>query len=332
LGAARAAAQSTVEVPVAFQVKNTDTSQSPCDSGLADGATYTIHGHISGPQTTLASGQASRIAVYLFGYEAGEWNWDFKAVPGYDYAAELAKRGQVSLTIDELGYGASGHPANGNETCQGAEADIAHQIIQKLRGGEYAIGEGPVIVFKTVVLVGHDIGGEVAEIEAYSYPKDINGLMLVSWADQGFTEYIINRSAVVASQTCGESASGYVHFISDEEFHTLFTYNMEPRVIEAVDALRSPNPCGLIRSAPASVPIDKASLAQITVPVRIVFGSNDVVYERQGEEEQQGDFSGSRDKSTVFIREAGHLVMFARSARTFDKTMSAWLGSRFPMP
>src|SRR5437588_259892 len=56
-GAVHAAAQSTVELPVAFQVKNTDTSQAPCDSGLPDGATYTIEGHISGPQVALASGK-----------------------------------------------------------------------------------------------------------------------------------------------------------------------------------------------------------------------------------------------------------------------------------
>jgi pimeloyl-ACP methyl ester carboxylesterase len=336
-GAAHAAAQSTVELPVAFQVKNTDTSQAPCVSGLPDGATYTIQGHISGPHAALASGKASRITVYLFGYEAGEWNWDLKGVPGYDYAAEVAKQGHVSLTIDELGYGASGHPANGNETCQGAEADIAHQIIQKLRHGEYALGEGPGIAFKTVVLVGHDVGGQVAEIEAYSY-KDINGLILVTWADQGFTPYIIETSTKAAFKTCGESATGYVHYISEEEFRTLLFYGAEPQVIEAADALREPNPCGIVRSTPPDVPIDKALLSQVKVPVLIVFGNNDqLVWTRQGEEEQQGDFSGSRDKSTVFIPEAGHFVMFARTAPLFDSTgfdstMSNWLGSRFPTP
>jgi hypothetical protein len=85
------------------------------NSGLPDGATYTIRGHISGPQAALASGKADLITVYLFGYEAGEWNWDLKGVPGYDYAAEVARSGQVSLTLDELGYGASGHPANGTK-------------------------------------------------------------------------------------------------------------------------------------------------------------------------------------------------------------------------
>src|SRR5205809_375673 len=127
LGATPALGESVVSLPVTFQVKNTNTSQAPCNSGLPDGATYTIRGHISGPQAALSSDRARTVTLYLFGYEAGEWNWDLKGVPGYDYAAGMARRGHVSLTSHELGYGASGQPANGNETCDAAEADIAHQ-------------------------------------------------------------------------------------------------------------------------------------------------------------------------------------------------------------
>jgi pimeloyl-ACP methyl ester carboxylesterase len=329
LSASSAAAQSTVELPVSFQVANTNTSAAPC---LSDGARYTISGHISGPQAALASGRAQNITVYLFGYEAGEWNWDLKGISGYDYAAEMAKLGHVSLTLDELGYGASGHPENGNATCQGAEADITHQIIQELRHGKYTLAGGHRIAFPTVILAGHDVGGQVAEIEAYSY-SDIDGLMLVTFADQGFTPYILERATVGAFQTCTESASGYVHYVSEQEFRTLLFYNSDPRVIEAAAALRNPNPCGLIRSVPPSVPVDKAHLGQIKVPVLIAFGNNDtLVWTRQGEEEQEGNFSGSSDRSTVFIPEAGHFVMFARTAPLFDSTMSAWLDARFPKP
>src|SRR5438552_12275950 len=330
--AAPAAAQSTVELPVAFQVKNTNTSQSNCTSGLPDGATYTIRGHISGPPAALASGKAELITIYLFGYEAGEWNWDLKGVRGYDYASEVAKTGQVSLTLDELGYGASGHPADGNETCEGAEADITHQIIQKLRHGEYTLPESPTIEFSKVVLAGHDVGGQVAEVEAYSY-KDIDGLILVSFADQGFTPYITETETHAAFQTCAESASGYAHLISDEEFRTVPFYNTDPRVIEATAALRDTNPCGIVRSAPATLVPDHALAPQIKVPVLIVFGENDqLVTSRQGQEEEEGVFSGSPDKKTVFIRDAGHSVMFSRTAEVFDATLTEWLRSRFETP
>src|SRR2546422_3072866 len=327
-GATPAAAQSAVELPVAFQVKNTNTSPASCSSGLADGATYTIRGHISGPPAALASGKAELITIYLFGYEAGEWNWDLKGVPGYDYAAEVAKMGQVSLTLDELGYGASGHPVNGNETCQGAEADTIHQIVQKLRTGEYKLPDSPTIKFSKVVLAGHDVGGEVAEIEAYSY-FDIDGLILVTFAEQGFTPYIIERSTIAAFDTCTESVNGYAHFISDQEFRTLLFYNAEPLVIEAADAQRNPNPCGVIRSQPPAILVDnRAYDSQIEVPVLIVFGNNDtLVWTRQGEEEEERNFSRSSDKSTVFTPEAGHFPMFARTASRFDWTMSVWLSS-----
>jgi pimeloyl-ACP methyl ester carboxylesterase len=245
----------------------------------------------------------------------------------------MAKRGHVSLTLDELGYGASGYPKNGNETCQGAEGDITHQIVQKLRHGEYTLGGSPPIEFSTVVLAGHDVGGEVAEIEAYSY-SDIDGLILATFAEQGFTPYIIERSTVAAFQTWTESASGYVHFISDQEFRTLLFYNADPRVIEAADALREPNPCGVIRSTPPGILVDdRAHASQIKASVLIVFGNNDtLVWTRQGEEEEERNFSGSSDKRTVFIPEGGHFLMFARTAPVFDSVMSAWLGSRFPAP
>jgi pimeloyl-ACP methyl ester carboxylesterase len=331
---ASAAALTTTEVPVAFEVTNTNSSQDPCAS---NGATYTVRGHISGPSPALENGTAKTITIYLFGYEAGEWNWDFKGVAGYDYAAEMAKRGHISLTLDELGYGASDRPENGNETCQGAEADIAHQIIQKLRHREYTLGEYPPIAFKTIVLAGHDIGGTQAEIEAYSYMEgersDINGLILVTYADQGFTPYIIEKSALAANDWCTQSSTGYVHFITEQEYRTLLFYNADPRVINATNALRNANPCGIFRSQPQATTVDRAHLSQIKVPVLIVFGDDEtLVWTRQGEKEQEGDFTGSPDKQTVFIPEAGHFPMFERTAPKFDAVMSGWISSRFPSP
>jgi pimeloyl-ACP methyl ester carboxylesterase len=316
--------QSVIELPVSFQVSNTNTSKVPC---LSDGATYTVKGHITAPQGALATGRAGTITVYLYGYEGGEWNWDLKSVPGYDHAAEMAKLGHVSLTVDELGYGASGRPQDGNLTCQGAEADITHQIIQKLRSGAYALGSGRGVRFSKVVLAGHDVGGQVAEIEAYSY-SDIDGLLLVTYADQGFTPFIIERATVAANDWCTTSPTGYVHYVSDEEWRTLLFYDPDPRVIDATAALRNPNPCGIIRSVPTAVPIDKALDAQIEVPVLVVFGDNDtLVWDREGQEQQQDNF-GSSDKSTVFIPNAGHFPMFEKTAPLFRSRVAEWLGTR----
>src|SRR5437899_5997998 len=101
------AAASAYVLPVSFEhVKNINDSGVPCES---DGAEYTVRGHLSGPRSALAGTQAQEVTLYLYGFDTGEWNWRFTAVSGYDFPAEMASKGHVSLTIDMLGYGASGH-------------------------------------------------------------------------------------------------------------------------------------------------------------------------------------------------------------------------------
>src|SRR5689334_5372673 len=73
LPSASAAGQRVVELPVAFQVINSNTSQDPC---LSDGSRYTIRGHITGPESAFRGSPTSPITMYLYGYEGGEWNWD----------------------------------------------------------------------------------------------------------------------------------------------------------------------------------------------------------------------------------------------------------------
>jgi hypothetical protein len=318
-------------VPVAFRVANTNTSGVPCGS---DGRTYTVRGHLTGPRAALARPRA--VTVYLFGYDAGEWNWRLTAVTGYDHGTAMARRGHVSLTVDELGYDSSDHP-QGMATCVGAQADMAHQIVGMLRGGRYAARGRRAPRFSTVVLAGHDVGGLVAEIEAYSY-KDVDALVQVTWADQGHTPYIVERAAVSAFDWCttesqpaedGQpgSPSGYHYFTSSrQEFRRRLFYRADPRVLDAAVRLRNRNPCGLIRSTPTGVRVDTIRASEITVPVLVVFGAEDtLVWSRDGERRQAGDFSHSHDRTTVFVPRAGHFPMLELSAPEFRSALAAWL-------
>ena len=339
------AAPSTVEEAVAFTVVNTNTSGAPCAS---DQATYTIRGHITGPAALLASRRASSISVYLFGMDAGEWNWHLKTVRGYDFAENIARLGHVSLTIDELGYGASGKPADGNLTCVGAEVDVAHQIVQQLRSGSYRVTGGAPIKFHRVALAGHDVGALVAEVEAYSY-ADVDALIEVTWADQGHSQFIVQRSLTASTQWCTTGTgsrpapASYVKYATEADWHSWMFHDADPAVVAATDRLRNRNPCGVIRSLvtstvpenpysvknaagvdPGNFPLSR--LTTIKVPILIVFGADDThIWSRQGEQEQQENFSGSSDKTTVFIPDAAHFPMFERTAPRFLHVMSDWL-------
>jgi len=45
------------------------------------------------------------------------------------------------VTIDRIGYGASGRRRKPG-TCFGSEADVAHQMVQALRHGQYQLVKG----------------------------------------------------------------------------------------------------------------------------------------------------------------------------------------------
>src|SRR5947208_11291228 len=166
--AAAARTSKVVTRGVAFSVQNIDRSKLACTT---DGASYQITGHLTGPRSALAASSRKRksaATLYLHGLGFGEWFWNFAAVPGYDYAAAQAKAGHVSVTIDRLGYAASGHP-DGNKSCIGGQADIAHQVIQALRKGTYSVAGGKAVRFTRIALAGHSAGAEIAMLEAYSF-------------------------------------------------------------------------------------------------------------------------------------------------------------------
>src|SRR5919198_2081614 len=246
-----------VDVPLEFLVQNADTSQDPCPS---DGKQYVVRGHLTGPREAIAGTAPRAATVYYEGFDTGEWMWRFRLVPGYDYAAQMAKLGYATVTVDQVGYGASGHP-QGNDTCVGAQADIAHQIIGQLRSGTYSAQGSSPVKFKTVVLGAHDVGGAAAEVEAYSY-HDIDGLMVFTYQDQGYTPFVFGIAANAGARCAagGEPAypggpGGYVYYPQLSERPKLMP-NSNPAVIDGAIASRQRNPCGLIPSTATTAGLD----------------------------------------------------------------------------
>jgi pimeloyl-ACP methyl ester carboxylesterase len=329
-GSAGASRLGVISVPVSFEIRNVNRSKVACPT---DGRTYPVRGHITAPSAALSESAPKVLDFYLYGFDGGEWNWRFTAVPGYDFPAEMAQLGHTSLTIDMLGYGASGHP-NGLMSCFGSQADVTHQIVQQLRRGiELSRSR---VRFSKIVLVAHDVGGTIAQIEAYSF-GDINGLVTVDIADQGRTNYLLSLAgnALIFCNKGGEPyrpgrTSGYMYFGGTAaQFRSLFIHP-DPRVMDALLdpplRLRNHNPCGYILHALDSFNTDLKDDALINVPVLSVQGDGDEIFTRAGEDQQLDTFTGTHDKQQVRLHSASHWPMLQlKTATQLRKVISGWL-------
>lgn len=332
-------AHPVLEVPVRFNVVNTNTSGVPCPS---EGLPYVIRGQLVGPQRTLTGAGEKAVSLYLHGFDGtyaangDAAHWRFQAVPGYDHASEMARAGHVSLVINMLGYDALNRP-HGKRDCWGSQADVTHQIISALKSGQYAVEGASPVAFSKVILIGHDIGGAIAEIEAYSY-QDIAGLVNLVWADspQGSQPFILElfTQRALACALGGENAedggpAGYVLFDPPpDQFRDLLFHNAEDAVIEAALSMLRRDPCGWVEHVFQVFVLNQVRLGEITVPVLLIYPEHDPVFTREAQERQQELFTGTRDVTTWILPDTGHIPMLERSAPQFRALLSDWLNSR----
>lgn len=322
-------AGAVVQRAVSFTVQNVNRSKTACH---ADGATYTVRGHLTGSSQSLADWQS--VTLLLHGLSYGEFFGDFTAVDGYNFARWQAESGHATVTIDRLGYGASDKPA-GKDICFGSRADIAHQIVEQLRTGKYTSDNAESPSFRKVVLAGHSVGGLIAQTEAYSF-GDIDGLMVLSYSD---TEVSLAATAalVIATQECaaggqrqaGDSGpEGYVYFGADTpakfiEAH-FFTPNADPTVVDATAKLRSRDPCGDVRSYKAAVKSNLANVSKINVPTLVLTGAKDAIYPVSADK-QAKLLTGSSDVTAITVPATGHALTLHRSAGVFSTQVANWL-------
>lgn len=307
--------------PVSFQVINENRSSVQCP---ADNGHYTVVGHITGPQRALSAHSISAGALYLHGDGVDESFWRFTGVPGYDYAAELAQHGFVSVTVDRLGYGASGRP-NGNKVCWGSEADVAHQIVQELKAGTYSASAGSgtrsAPKFTRLALVGHSAAGYISMAEAYSF-HDIDALAVVA-SGESFTPRVVE---VLASQQsrCITSSNGYALLDATNADATAdFFHDADPAVLSRVVPTRPPDSCGGTFGSPSSLIGDYVRLSSVTVPVLCIAGQNDAFFPDPSK--QAVKFTGSKNVSSVSLPDTGHAITLGRTAPMFASAMENWL-------
>jgi pimeloyl-ACP methyl ester carboxylesterase len=328
-----------VDLPVAFSVENTNSSGAPCPS---DGAQYTVRGDLVGPRWALYDSPRRAITIYLHGINVGGFMWRLPGFEELDHAASLARRGHVSLVVDQMGYDSSDH-SHGWLNCLGSQADMTRQLVDRLRAGDYTAAGGEPVSFQTVVLAGHDTGATIADIVAYSYPGAIDALVHFNWAEQGFTlkPQIGFAEAAPICASGGQPAeqgppdrddpaggpSGYVQFLTDPQIR-VEQFNTEPAVVDRLLRMVNRNPCGQFSQIPAVLQINTQRLPEIEIPVLYGYTDHEFIWTQEGLAQQAEHYRNSRDLTTVVIKNAGHFPNFSRVASTFQSTIAQWLRKR----
>jgi pimeloyl-ACP methyl ester carboxylesterase len=319
-----------LERPVTFLVKNVNRSILPCPS---DEAAYEVRGHLIGPPSEVgpaASGGHRSVTLYLHGFSFGEFFWSFSAVPRYDYAAAMGRAGHASVVIDRLGYGSSGHP-DGNQSCLGAQADIAHQIVGQLRSGDYVVDGGEPPRFDDVALAGHAAGALIANLEAISF-DDVDGLVAMSYTPQvtrsAFEQFYASRVVCDAGgEPPTQGGAGAYAYLNQTTagFEASAFHTAEPAVVAAAIRLRTPDPCGDGGSIIDGLVQDLKSLSRVNVPVLIVCGREDAVTPDFACPYLKRRYVGSSDVSLSFVRNGGHALTLERAAPAFRRRVATWL-------
>jgi pimeloyl-ACP methyl ester carboxylesterase len=320
---AGARADAVVDVPVSFPVANVNRTPDPCTS---DGGSYTLRGHLTSPRALLVAPRPPPVTLYLHGSILGEQSWRFGAVPGYDMTRELARAGHASVTIDQLGYGASDAP-DGFGICGGSMADMAHQVVEQLRAGTYGAEGRGARSFGRVALFGFSFGGHVAETEAYSF-GDVDALAIESWSDHvgaAFAAAVTPGTEECA--TAHEKAPGGApfyryHFLQPDE--GVMLADPDPLVAAALFRAHERDPCG-IHGSFSQIERNPDFAPLVRVPVLLAYGTRDALFARADAEAQAADFTGSADLSLRFVEGAGHFIALEREAPAFRALVERWL-------
>jgi pimeloyl-ACP methyl ester carboxylesterase len=293
------------EMPVTFRVMNVNRSLAPCTS---DGKVYELRGTLAAPAAAVEAGRLPAVTLVLHEFGFGSWFWHFTDVAGYDTIGELAARGHAAVAIDRLGYAPSAKP-NGNATCLGAQADMAHQVVGQLRAGSY--GASRPVPADAVALAGHSVGGAVAELEASSF-ADVKALAAV---EQGG----------VCARKAGEP-DDYAYFTTSRAQFDMFDFHdADPAVESAAYARRHPDPCGDSTSQLNVIAVNNAHDGSLTVPVLLLFGADDPVFQPDAPDKQAKMYSSSPSVKLVRVPRAAHALTLEHSAPILRDALATWM-------
>jgi pimeloyl-ACP methyl ester carboxylesterase len=245
----------------------------------------------------------------------------------YDYVANANAHGYATLNVDRLGVGRSTHPAPELVT-SGAEARIAHLLVQRLRDGSF--GES----FSHVVLVGHSFGSAIAADEAGTY-HDVDAVVLT-----GFTHDIVPGAVypfttslapafLAQPERFGDLAPGYLTSRDHRISALYYQPDADPAVIDHDNAIRQTITDGEV----ATFANTEAKTALIDTPVLAVVGNHDRIFcgvipcqsALSQTQLEQAFYPSAASFRLAIVPKAGHALNHQRNAPRTDATIDRWL-------
>ena len=302
---------------VVFDVSNINETSVLCAS---DGQQYRLRGRLVGPTRDLDGvGGPLRINVLVHDLGAGGWFWNLRSHPAYDYATKLAGKGETTLVLDRLGYGAS-RLADGNATCLGAQANMLHQVVQHLISGRYDFTSsrfGATPAAAHVVTHGLGVGAAIAQVEAGTF-DDVDGLVLMSWTDRGATS-LATRAAAQQSRDCAGTDYAPRPSLRKQLFSSA------PAGVQRTVAHRQDeDPCGDVGSLSPLLLASNLEAGQVDAPVLLLYGSRDKVNRASARDAQASSYP-TRVTTRTF-RGAGYALPLERQAGKVRAAVLRWLG------
>ncbi len=309
---------------VVFDLVNTSASPVRCQG---DNQSYAVRGRLVGPrQDVLGHGGAIRVNVLVHDAGTGGWFWNLRKHPAYDYATQLARKGETSLVLDRLGYDRSPLP-DGNDTCLDAQANMLHQVVQHLYSGRYDFTRGVTTTphASHVVVQGHGVGGAIAQLEAARF-GDTDGLVLMSWAGANLSELALAQAEQQTS-TCLKGADYAAYGASAKAYRRLLFASAPRAVQRSAVQRRNPTPCGDVRSLASTLLAASATAGQVEVPVLLLSGEKDARIRDGGTQDAASTFGSSEKVTSRTFAGAGSALPLERSALKTRVAVLRWLRS-----
>lgn len=133
--------------------------------------TFTIFSKLCFPNNTAAVANLKTVQFLTHGATLDNTYWD--TAPGYSYVDAAAAAGFATFSYDRVGTGLSSHPDPLQIVQAPLHVEVAHSLIQLLRGATL-LGRS----FQHLVGVGHSAGSAIMQGVTTKYPVDYDAVIL----------------------------------------------------------------------------------------------------------------------------------------------------------